>query len=152
MMQHEQKPLDADLPLSHWLKRAYLAMASHVNEVLRPHDLTHSQWQVLALVGKCAPEAVTQKKIQCCLRVEAATLTGVVDGLVRRGWLTRSENAEDRRVNELCLTEAGKEVYSRLAPWVTKQVAERVQQGLTAQQVAEAKAILQQIAANLEAG
>jgi MarR family transcriptional regulator for hemolysin len=127
-------------------------MAAHVNEVLRPHDLTHSQWQVLALVGKCAPEAVTQKKIQCCLRVEAATLTGVVDGLVRRGWLTRRENAEDRRVNELCLTEAGKAVYSELSPWVTKRVAERVQQGLTPAQVAEAKAVLQQIAANLEPG
>src|SRR5688500_6335618 len=127
MMEEQTKTLDADLPLSHWLKRAYLAMTAHVNEVLRPHDLTPSQWQVLALVGKCAPEPVTQKKIQCCLRVEAATLTGVVDGLVRRGWLTRSENAEDRRVNELCLTAAGKEVYGKLAPWVTAKVAERVQ-------------------------
>lgn len=153
MTHPETKPdLDADLPLGHWLKRAYLAMTSHVNEVLRPHDLTHSQWQVLALVGKCTPEAVTQKKIQCCLRVEAATLTGVVDGLVRRGWLTRRENAEDRRVNELCLTEEGQEVYGKLAPWVTAKVAERVQQGLTPAQVAGTKAILQQIAANLEAG
>jgi hypothetical protein len=50
------------------------------------------------------------------------------------------------------LTEAGKAVYGRLAPWVSRQVAERVQQGLTPAQVAEAKAILQQIAANLEAG
>jgi MarR family transcriptional regulator, organic hydroperoxide resistance regulator len=152
MMEHQTKTLDADLPLSHWLKRAYLAMAAHVNEVLRPHELTHSQWQVLALVGKCAPEAVTQKKIQCCLRVEAATLTGVVDGLVRRGWLIRSENADDRRVNELCLTEAGMAVYAKLAPWVTAKVAERVQHGLSPAQVAEAKAMLQQIAANLEAG
>ncbi len=152
MTASQTKTLDADLPLSHWLKRAYLAMATHVNEVLRPHDLTHSQWQVLALVGKCDPEAVTQKKVQCCLRVEAATLTGVVDGLVRRGWLIRRENAEDRRVNELCLTEAGRAVYAELSPWVTAQVAERVQRGLTAAQVAETKAILQQIAANLEAG
>src|SRR5688572_9880199 len=151
MTESKQNHLDQDLPLGHWLKRAYLAMTAHVNEVLRPHDLTHSQWQVLALVGKCAPDAVTQKKIQCCLRVEAATLTGVVDGLVRRGWLTRRENAEDRRVNELCLTQTGKEVYGNLAPWVTARVAERVQQGLTPAQVAEAKVILQQIAANLEA-
>ena len=114
-------------------------------------DLVVNAGEVLALVGKCAPEAVTQKKIQCCLRVEAATLTGVVDGLVRRGWLTRRENAEDRRVNELCLTDGGKAVYSELAPWVTKSVAKRIQQGLTPAQVAEAKTILQQIAANLEA-
>jgi DNA-binding MarR family transcriptional regulator len=152
-MEPKQNPtLDPDLPLGHWLKRAYLAMTAHVNEVLRPHDLTHSQWQVLALVGKCDPAAVTQKKIQCCLRVEAATLTGVVDGLVRRGWLIRRENAEDRRVNELCLTDAGKAVHSELSSWVTAKVAERVQQGLTPAQVAETKAILQQIAANLEAG
>jgi len=138
------------MPLGHWLKRAYLALAAHVNDLLRPHDLTYSQWQVLSLVGKGAPAPTTQRQIQSCLRVESATLTGVIDGLVRRGWLVRRENAEDRRVNELTLTDAGRAVYEELAAWVSPQVQERVQRGLTPGQVALAREVLQQVVRNLE--
>jgi DNA-binding MarR family transcriptional regulator len=140
----------AEMPLGHWLKRAYLALAAHVNDLLRPHDLTYSQWQVLSLVGKSAPASTTQRQIQNCLRVESATLTGVIDGLVRRGWLVRRENAEDRRVNELTLTDAGRAVYEELAAWVSPQVQERVQRGLTPGQVALAREVLQQVVRNLE--
>lgn len=140
----------AELPLGHWLKRAYLAMTAHMNDLLRPHDLTYSQWQILSLVGKCHPAPATQREIQSCLRVESATLTGVIDGLVRRGWLVRSENAVDRRVNELALTEAGRAVYEELSAWVSSQVRERLQQGLTPGQVALAREVLQQVVRNLE--
>lgn len=141
--------LESELPLSHWLKRAYLAMTAYVNDLLRPHELTYSQWQVLSLVGKRAPAPATQREVQNCLRVEAATLTGVIDGLVRRGWLLRRENAADRRVNELLLTEAGAAVYLKLAPWVSEQVRERLQRGLSPGQVTLAREVLQQMAQNL---
>jgi DNA-binding MarR family transcriptional regulator len=87
--------------------------------------------------------------VQNCLRVEAATLTGVIDGLVRHGWLLRRENAADRRVNELLLTEAGAAVYGKLAPWVSQQVRERLQRGLSPGQVTLAREVLQQMAQNL---
>ncbi|HTE20343.1 MAG TPA: MarR family transcriptional regulator [Armatimonadota bacterium] len=141
---------EAELSLGHWLKRAYLALAAQMNDLLRPHDLTYSQWQVLALVGRCAPEPATQRQIQSCLRVESATLTGVVDGLVRRGWLTRRENAADRRVNELTFTEAGAAIHAELAPWVTAQVQEQLQRDLSPGQVALAREVLQQVVRNLE--
>jgi len=141
--------LESELPLGHWLKRAYLAMTSYVNDLLRPHDLTYSQWQVLSLVGRRSPAPATQREVQGCMRVEAATLTGVVDGLVRRGWLRRQENAADRRVNELSLTETGSAIYAELAPWVSAQVRERLQHGLSPGQVALAREVLQQMAQNL---
>jgi DNA-binding MarR family transcriptional regulator len=74
----------------------------------------------------------------------------VIDGLVRRGWLVRRENAVDRRVNELTLTETGREVYEKLSAWVTPQVRERLQRGLTPGQVALAREVLQQVVQNLE--
>jgi len=144
--------LESELPLGHWLKRAYLAMTAYVNDLLRPHELTYSQWQVLSLVGRRAPAPATQREVQTCMRVEAATLTGVVDGLVRRGWLLRKENAADRRVNELSLTDAGTAIYAELAPWVSAKVRERLQHGLSPGQIALAREVLQQMAQNLVTG
>jgi len=140
----------AELPLGHWLKRAYLAMAAQMNDLLRPHDLTYSQWRVLALVGCRAPAAATQREVQNCLGVEAASLTGVIDGLVRRGWLIRSENPSDRRVNELSLTPSGQQIFDELHAWVPDQVRARLQRGLTPGQVAIAREVLQQVVRNLE--
>jgi DNA-binding MarR family transcriptional regulator len=140
----------AELPLGHWLRRAYLALTVHVNDLLRPHDLTYSQWRVLSLVGASGSEPATQRKIQCCLGVEAASLTGVIDGLVRRGWLIRSENAADRRVNELALTAAGSDIYAEISSWLPDRVRARLQEGLSPGQVALAREVLQQIVTNLE--
>ena len=139
-----------DLPLGHWIKRAFLALTGHVNDLLRPHDLTFSQWQVLSFVARKPAGAATQRELQCWLKVEAATLTGVVDGLVRRGWLTRSENADDRRVKQLALTPEGHAAYEAVSPWLSEAVQGRVLEGLSPGQVAVAREVLQRVVENLE--
>src|SRR5216684_8472547 len=111
-----------DLPLGHWIKRAFLALTGHVNDLLRPHDLTYSQWHVLSFVARHTDGAATQKELQCWLKVEAATLTGVIDGLVRRGWLIRSESADDRRVKQLALTPEGQDAYQAVSPGLSQAV------------------------------
>ena len=47
-----ERDLVEDLPLGHWIKRAFLALTGHMNDLLRPHDLTYSQWQVLSFVAR----------------------------------------------------------------------------------------------------
>jgi DNA-binding MarR family transcriptional regulator len=147
-MSEREEP--ADLPLGHWIKRAFLALTGHVNDLLRPHDLTYSQWQVLSFVARRPAGAATQRELQCWLKVEAATLTGVIDGLVRRGWLTRSESRDDRRVKQLALTPAGQAAYDAVSPWLSEAVQGRVLEGLSPGQVACAREVLQRVVENLE--
>ena len=139
-----------DLPLGHWIKRAYLALSGFVNERLRPHDLTYSQWQVLAFVARQESGTATQRELQCWLKVESATLTGVIDGLVRRGWMTREESADDRRVRRLELTAAGRSAYQAVSPRLSDEVQSRVLEGLSPGQVAVACEVLQRVIENLE--
>jgi DNA-binding MarR family transcriptional regulator len=139
-----------DLPLGHWIKRSYLALSGYVNERLRPYDLTFSQWQVLAFVARQAGGVTTQRELHCWLKVEAATLTGVIDGLARRGWLTREESVDDRRVKRLELTPSGRQAYEAVSPWLTVEVQERVLEGLTPGQVAVTREVLQRVVENLE--
>ena len=139
-----------DLPLGHWIKRAFLALTGHVNDLLRPHDLTYSQWQVLSFVARQPEGAATQRELQCWLKVEAATLTGVIDGLVRRAWLTRAESADDRRVKQLALTPEGQSAYQAVSPWLSQAVQTRVLEGLSPGQVTVAREVLQRVVENLE--
>lgn len=53
----------------------------------------------------------------------SATVSLMVDGLVRRGWLDRSHGTSDRRVKELRITSAGRQVLRRWTDHRERQVA-----------------------------
>lgn len=53
------------------------------------------------------------------LRCDASNLTRIVDRLEKRGLVERRTLATDRRVKELVLTDAGREVLGRLEELVT---------------------------------
>jgi DNA-binding MarR family transcriptional regulator len=74
-------------------------MTVRINEVLRPYGLARSQWEVLYRIVNA--EGITQKDLQSVMNVESGTLTGIVDSLVKKGWLTRQEHPHDRRIKLL---------------------------------------------------
>lgn len=90
-------------------------------------DLTAQQMRVLLLVARtpgAAASAVGQQ-----LGVAAPTASGIVERLVEKGLLERSEDPSDRRVRRLDLTEAGQatlleldvaseRMFARLVPLV----------------------------------
>lgn len=140
----------ADLPLAHWIKRAYLALSGYVNELLRPHELTYSQWQVLSFVARRGDSPATQRELQAWLKVESATLTGIIDGLERRGWLRRAESPNDRRVRCLVLTAAGWAAYESVSPWLSQAVEGQLLAGLSPGQVTLTREVLQRVVESLE--
>jgi long-chain acyl-CoA synthetase len=72
-------------------------------------DLTLPQYRTLGLLGEGdeAASALADK-----LAVSRPTLTGVVDGLVARGFVQRQHDDGDRRRIGLALTDAGRRVLA----------------------------------------
>jgi DNA-binding MarR family transcriptional regulator len=68
-------------------------------------ELTLPQYRVLAMVSR-GDHRVSH--LAGRLALSKPTVTAVVEGLVERGYLARSEVAADRRAVQLTLTEAGK--------------------------------------------
>ena len=68
-------------------------------------DLSLSQFRILALVedgGERASELADR------LALAKPTITAAVDGLVDRGYLTRSADCSDRRATKITITAAGR--------------------------------------------
>jgi DNA-binding MarR family transcriptional regulator len=61
--------------------------------------------QALALTNLRAP--VPMRDLAAGLSCEASNVTGIIDGLERRGLVTRQPDPADRRVKRLVLTEEG---------------------------------------------
>lgn len=136
--------------LGHWVKRLNIAMTQNVNRILQPYGLTHSQWQVLYYVANTDNEITTQKDLLAKLYLESATLTKLVDTLVRKGWLTREENTIDRRVNTLKLTSAGKRNWQKL-PDPIQQGRAVLLKGIDPKDVEQARRVLERAFNNLKA-
>jgi MarR family transcriptional regulator, organic hydroperoxide resistance regulator len=84
--------------------------------------------RAVAPLGLTEPQALLIRRLRRpmsmgtaaeALHCDASNLTGIVDRLERRGLVERRTLATDRRVKELILTDAGREVLRQLEELVT---------------------------------
>ncbi|MFC4944072.1 MarR family winged helix-turn-helix transcriptional regulator [Pseudonocardia sp. GCM10023141] len=72
--------------------------------------LTMQQLRVLLLLGADGPHA--QSELAQALAVGLATVTGLVDRLVRRGLVARTRDPQDRRVHRAALSDEGRDLLA----------------------------------------
>lgn len=69
--------------------------------------------ELLALDGETG---LPPSELAARIGVSRATVTGLVDGLKRQGFISRVEDERDRRSLKICLTKAGREFMDELLP------------------------------------
>ena len=78
------------------------------------HGLTGPQFDVLATLHR--GEGIIQQELVARLWVTKGNVTGVVDRMEALGWIERRPDPEDRRVNRLSLTDAGRQKFAEAIP------------------------------------
>jgi DNA-binding MarR family transcriptional regulator len=96
----------------HGIKRLYLLMNKHIEDELKLYGLARSQFQVIYFIDRS--QTLSQKELQQLMQVEPATLTVVIDGLVKKGLLKRIEDKTDKRAKVLQLTAEGKKLRKEI--------------------------------------
>ncbi|WP_307325323.1 MarR family winged helix-turn-helix transcriptional regulator [Microbacterium sp. SORGH_AS_0862] len=99
--------------------------------VLEPLGLTHPQYLVLLALWEHSPRTLGELAEE--LAMEPATLSPLVKRLEAQGRVTRTRRADDERVLEIGLTDAGRELREA-AVRVPQQIMARV--GMDAAQLA----------------
>ena len=79
-------------------------------------DLTPVQFAALDAIH--AHPATDQARLAEMIAYDRATIGGVIDRLVQKGWIHRIVSERDRRARELSLTDAGEQVRTALLPVV----------------------------------
>jgi DNA-binding MarR family transcriptional regulator len=133
--------------LSYRAKRLYLLICQRIDDALKPHGLGRSQWQVIARVARSG--TLAQRELQQAMQIESATLTGIVDTLVAKGWLERAGSTSDRRVKMLLLTPAGRERMESI-PDPYQVVEHRMLEAIPDDDRAQAQRVLEAMIRNLE--
>ncbi len=95
-----------------WAKRYYLANRAAIEAILRPYDLGSTQWAVLYQLANDGP--TMQRDLGRVLKIERATLSGIVTTLVRKGLIEQRADSVDQRQRVLELTESGRTLWGEL--------------------------------------
>jgi DNA-binding MarR family transcriptional regulator len=91
-----------------------------VAEVLKPADLSATQYNVLRILRGAVPDGLACGEISERMVTRDPDITRLLDRMEKRGLVARSREKADRRVVTARITEAGLELLRKLDDTVTR--------------------------------
>ncbi len=94
------------------VKLAYFAMRRELEASIREAGITTTQWQALGVLYHMP--GLTHSKLMEHLAIEPPSVTSLVNGMERKGWIRHERSPADARVKRLFLTAAGRRLTEKL--------------------------------------
>lgn len=114
---------------------------------LRLYDITPEQWTILRFLGE--RDGISQKELSEASGKDQPTITRILNIMVRKGWIRREANSEDRRSFLIDLTMEGQILLDQLVP-VVEETFEKVVSGISEEHLTVLQHVLREMDANLE--
>ena len=95
---------------------AAAAVLQRLNDFLRPHGLTHDQYNVLRILRGAHPEGHPRLEVGRRMLSRAPDVTRLLDRLERQGLIERGWAPENRRHSIARITDAGLDLLARIDP------------------------------------
>ena len=92
------------------IMRVQQILLARLNDELKPFDLTFPRYEALMLLYYCRRGALPLGKMGDRLQVHRTSVTNIIDGLERSGFVTREPHERDRRTTLAAITPRGREV------------------------------------------
>ncbi|MDT0429161.1 MULTISPECIES: MarR family winged helix-turn-helix transcriptional regulator [Streptomyces] len=104
-------PADSTDALIDGLVRSAFQIMGVLTRIGAEHDLSLTQLRVLGILRDRRPR---MSDLAAFLGLDKSTLSGLIDRAERRGLLARAANPDDKRVVDVLITDAGRELTGRL--------------------------------------
>ena len=111
----QAKPFDS-LHQEVWLNlsRTAAALGHVVEQTLRPHGLSPTQYNVLRILRGAGENGLVQHEVGARLVAEVPDVPRILGRMETAGWVKRTRGTSDRRVVQATLTEDGLRVVNEL--------------------------------------
>jgi DNA-binding MarR family transcriptional regulator len=95
------------------IMRVQQILLARLNDTLKPFDLTFPRYEALMLLFYSRRGALPLGKMGDRLQVHRTSVTNIIDGLERSGFVTREPHERDRRTTLAALTDTGRDTAAR---------------------------------------
>lgn len=125
--------------IKEYRKYAQVSILKHIS------DITLDQTLVLMILNE-TPE-IAQKEIAKLLYKDNASLTRIIELMVKKEYLTRKKNDSDGRRSQLDITEKGKTTIKKLSPVIIQNRTTALE-GLSDDEISQLDSLLNKITSN----
>ena len=126
------------------MKQAIELVSRAIDARMAEHSLTDAQWRPLFLLAQ--NPSSTASHIARLVGCDAGATTRMVDRLEDKGLVRRTRSADDRRVQQLELTEAGR-TLATIVPYVIADVLNLHLSDLSHEEIDQLRALLLRVVA-----
>ncbi|GAA4074924.1 MAG TPA: MarR family transcriptional regulator [Bacilli bacterium] len=126
--QYLKRKQDPSLKLFVVLSKAYRAVVDQVTDDIRQYGLNPTEFAVLELLYHSGDQPL--QKIGDKILLASGSITYVVDKLEEKGYIKRTQCAEDRRITHASITDKGKDFLNSAFPDHWKKI-EQITAGLS---------------------
>ena len=136
------EPIDIDNQPGYYIRRLHQISVAIFLQETEPFGVTPVQYAVLQTVGN--HPGIDQRTLARAVGLDTSTIAGVIDRLESRNLLVRNASPEDRRVRQLTLTDAARQLLSDIGPAMLK-AQELILGPLSGEEQAEFTRMLRQL-------
>jgi DNA-binding MarR family transcriptional regulator len=133
--------------IGYLIRSAHRAFVKALAQALEPYGISPGEWSALRVLWR--EEGLTQVELAERMRVEKASLTGILSSLEAKAFVTRVRNLEDRRKINLRLSPAGRNLEAHLLGCGFA-VNERAAHGIAPSDMTALRGLLNIMIANLD--
>lgn len=149
----KSSPADAqeNMPLGAIFKFIHLGAENYFNQNLQELNLTASQMHILIYLDRCDAEGkkVNQRDIEKHLHLSNPTITGLLQRLEAKGFVTRTVSETDGRNKEISQTDASRSIHAEMHRRLDIQ-NEKMVRGMTEEEIAELHRLLNIVLKNMQ--
>jgi DNA-binding MarR family transcriptional regulator len=92
------------------IMRAHQLVMARLNDELKPWELTFARYEALMLLFFSRTGSLPLGKMGARLQVHPTSVTNLIDGLEKAGYVTRAAHPSDRRTTLAMISDRGREV------------------------------------------
>jgi MarR family transcriptional regulator, repressor for mepA len=122
-------------PYHFYLRNSIHKIMMQADSNLMQYDITNQQARVVGFIGEKQEEGVTvnQKDIELYLDITSASVSNLLRGLEKKGFIERIRSSSDDRAKEISLTLKGRELITTFNS-VFSEIENKIVQGMTEEQ------------------
>ena len=131
-----------------WLVRTAKMLDYFQNKELQSlgFDLTKEQFVALKILSES--NGASQNKLVCITNRDKTSMTRLVNTLEKKNYIARIPSQEDKRINQLFITKAGKKILNDVTPYVIKNI-DKLQKGVNVDETNMIIDVLKRIQKNI---
>lgn len=142
---------ESEIPIGAKIKFIHLAFENRFNQNLQELNLTSSQMHLLVYLDRCenAGKKINQRMIEKHLHLSNPTVTGLLQRLEAKGFVSRKVSDTDGRNKEIQQTDACKALHNEMHRRLDAE-NDRMVTGLSEAEIAELNRLLMVVLKNMQ--